>query len=455
MFGLRQLIELDVQHLLERFGHTGLDPFSGRREHPRVALANNDPSIHQVSDNGCDEQRIAARVPMNQPCKIGREAGVAELKREVFGYFGWLKCLERDLFAKLVDDEVLMQTAQVALESGDWRSPGHEQQQPGWPPTPSERGHDVERRAVGPVQVLEDQHERVIHRDRFERFADLPHHPLARRPEDLSLQRFALIHLDERRKLYQPGRRPQCQRPGETTLVGRADQLADGLEQRVIRFLTSESLEALAPRNPHIRQPAGLLQEEVDERRLADAFAAGHEYDLALAASHPLEAILELAACLPSIHDRPRGSHAVRNRHSVLVGDRRDKLVAASRERADEHRLVMPVTQHLTDAQDVFLDDLLVHEGVGPQRFEDFLLCDEAVGMIDEIPQQIERLRSQRHALVSTPQTVVGRVQPERVEVLHRDDQLFYSLMPPATGHENGTATPPLRHASISRASIE
>ncbi len=108
------------------------------------------------------------------------------------------------------------------------------------------------------------------------------------------------------------------------------------------------------------------------------------------------------------------------DRRASIVGDRRDELIPALRNRANELRLVAPVAEHLPDPEDVLLYHFLIHEGVGPQRLEDFVLRDDPPRVVDEVPQQVEGLRRERDALVAAPEAVIDGVEPERVELLHR-----------------------------------
>src|SRR4030095_14734078 len=101
------------------------------------------------------------------------------------------------------------------------------------------------------------------------------------------------------------------------------------------------------------------------------------------------------------------------------VGDRSDELVTTLRKGADELRLVVSIAEHLSDSQDVLLDDLRIHEGIAPQCFENLFLGYEPIGMVDEISQEIERLRSERHALVAAPHTLIGDIETERMKPFH------------------------------------
>ena len=79
----------------------------------------------------------------------------------------------------------------------------------------------------------------------------------------------------------------------------------------------------------------------------------------------------------------------------------------------------MPITQGLTDTQNIFLDDLWVYVCLRPKRPEYFILRYEPIRMLDKIAQYIESLRGERHPVFSVPQAVVNGVEPEGMEFLH------------------------------------
>src|SRR5262249_12665369 len=96
------------------------------------------------------------------------------------------------------------------------------------------------------------------------------------------------------------------------------------------------------------------------------------------------------------------------------------ELIPTPREGFDEGRAVGSIAQGLPDFQDVLLHDFRIDVSVWPDRFQDFLLCYEPIGVLDEVAQHIECLRRQRHTLFAAPRTVADRIEPERVELLHR-----------------------------------
>src|SRR2546425_5073640 len=152
---------------------------------------------------------------------------------------------------------------------------------------------DVEGGDVDPVRVLEDEDDGVIDGDPFQRFADLPHHPLARCPDGLAMQRLSGIRLYQRRKLDEPGRRVSDQRRHHGIAFGAAQKLTERFEDRVIGLLASEALDTLPARNAQARPRGGATQKGVDEGRLPHARFASDEDDLALTLQREVETAFE------------------------------------------------------------------------------------------------------------------------------------------------------------------
>ena len=79
----------------------------------------------------------------------------------------------------------------------------------------------------------------------------------------------------------------------------------------------------------------------------------------------------------------------------------------------------MTITQSLTDAQNIFLDDLWVYIRFRPKGFKYFILRYEPIRMLDKVAQYIKSLRGERHTIFPVPQAVVNDVEPEGVELFH------------------------------------
>src|SRR5262252_8390357 len=377
LFRARQAIELLVQHLLERRRHAWFDSIDRHGQPPLLVVLRDDSAGHQVTDERRHEEWIPARVSMDGAGKIGRETGAAELQREVLGYFGGLELLQRNLAAQLANRKVLPQTADRGLRRSGWSTKGADEEHLRATLTPTERRDKVQRREIRPMEVFENEDECVVGGNGFECVTDFANHALASHADRVTLERRALLGLHERRKLEQPCRRPCRQRADETPVVRRPKQLIDGFEDRIVRFLAAESLDALTARDPQIRQQTGPLNEQVDEGGLPDASLPAHEDDLPLASHRAFEMAVESGAGRLSIHERFRRGERLAGRDWAIVGHRCDELVPTLRKGSNELRIVMPVAENLPDSQDVLLDDFMVDEAVGPQRFEDLFLCNE------------------------------------------------------------------------------
>jgi hypothetical protein len=70
-----------------------------------------------------------------------------------------------------------------------------------------QRRQKIERRGIGPVQVLEHEQQRFRYRNRLERLADLTQHSLARGAENLLLKFFAKLRRNQGGELREPRRR--------------------------------------------------------------------------------------------------------------------------------------------------------------------------------------------------------------------------------------------------------
>src|SRR5262245_12800837 len=180
-----------------------------------------------------------------------------------------------------MDEQILLENLQWIFGHDDvGRAVRAEQYDFRWRAPARERGDDVEGGDVDPVKVFEDEDDRVVDGDPFQRFADLPHHPLARCPDGLAMQRFPGIRLYQRRKLDEPSRRVSHQRRHHRIALALAQQLTERFEYWVIRLLTSEALNALPAGDPEARSHGGATQKGVHERRLPRARLASNEDDL-------------------------------------------------------------------------------------------------------------------------------------------------------------------------------
>ena len=169
---------------------------------------------------------------------------------------------------------------------------------------PQHRGEQVERRVVGPVQVLEHERERRRRADGVERLEHLAQHPGARRALRAVAHRLGVRAVVEQpRQLDEPRRRALRERGHDRLPRRAAGEVAERLQDRHVRLAGAAVAEAL----PDARGHAGAGQERVDERALADARLAAHHHAGAQAAHGALERPVQQRE-LPCAPDRARGA---------------------------------------------------------------------------------------------------------------------------------------------------
>ena len=58
-------------------------------------------------------------------------------------------------------------------------------------------------------------------------------------------------------------------------------------------------------------------------------------------------------------------------------------------------------------------DAFRIDVGLRPKRFQKLVLCHQAIGMLDQVAQHIERLGRKGRTFIVPPQTVVDDIKPE------------------------------------------
>ena len=145
------------------------------------------------------------------------------------------------------------------------------------------------------MQVLQHEHEHRVRRQRVERLAHLPEHPLARRAEHLAAEELAIGRRDDRWHLHQPHRRLRAQHVSDLRIV--EAQLPNRVQDGQVRLAHPVLLQTLPVADPHRAVGRDALHEGFDQRRFADAGLSGHEHDLAVAATRLVQ---------PRVHLRER-----------------------------------------------------------------------------------------------------------------------------------------------------
>ena len=128
-------------------------------------------------DEVLQEERVAAAQPAEQPNRLGGELAAAEAGGHVRPHCVTTKGAERQLRAAAPDPEALDQLANMVVAGPGVRvrvRPDHEQA--GRLVAQGERLDEVEGRVVGPVEVVEHEHDRTLLRQRLQRLDHLAEH---------------------------------------------------------------------------------------------------------------------------------------------------------------------------------------------------------------------------------------------------------------------------------------
>ena len=207
----------------------------------------------------------------------GRRAAKARI--EVRRHIGGRQQLERDLLAQPLRLQFLVHATQRVIGDRHLDRPeGADHQQSGRLATPGNTSDQVDGGRIAPLQVLEHEHQRAAAREDLERVGHLAQHAgghCAHRAIAAPLCRGV---RGECRQLRHPRRRVPSQRFTELTCTVVACQTAERFENREIRLALSVLLEALPARHTDAAR-LHLLDEPIDEGRLADPRLTGDEHD--------------------------------------------------------------------------------------------------------------------------------------------------------------------------------
>ncbi len=148
------------------------------------------------------------------------------------------------------------------------------------------------------MQILEHQQQRTCRRDRLQRVPDLAQHALPSGAQDLTLQHLAMFAFHQGRKLNQPRRGLRGQGPDHRLAFGTPAQLTQCIQHRVVSFLASVALHALAAHYTNARHVSRCLALEfVGQGGFPYTRLAGNKDDLTLFPQRFRERTLQLTEC--------------------------------------------------------------------------------------------------------------------------------------------------------------
>src|SRR5262249_2992847 len=222
------------------------------------------PFLEHVLNQANHKEGISTRVPVNHLRKVGGHIAL-KFCSQVLRDLGFFQPLECDLLAQMMDLQILLETLQWTLGKHDVHRPiGAKQHQLGRLPAPCERRDEIQSRKINPVEVFEDQHQRLLRTQCFQCFANLPNHAFTRGSEDFSTQCLSLIVFQEGWELNEPSGRSCCQSLDDRTGFRIASQLTKGFKHWIVGLFAAETLDTLPASNPYFDPADGLLMKRVN-----------------------------------------------------------------------------------------------------------------------------------------------------------------------------------------------
>src|SRR5437867_5740724 len=291
---LSELAHALLDHLAKVFRNADLDLLQHRVQPPPSVAYDDEPARDKVLDEAHHEQRIALGSPVDDARELGWKRVAREALPQVVGDLRLAQWLQRELLGApprvQLESDVL---EGVLAPNYIDRTVGADQEQPRGLLPPSEQRDQIDRRCVTPVQVLEHEHQRRLRGQRFDRLRHLAQHPLARGPQELSLQSVPVRAVEEPRHLREPGGRVLAQEGDQPVAPALAAEAAEGIQHGQMGLRRPVRLDTLAVRDPHARIDGHAREKGPDDPCLADARLTGHEDDLACPAPRRFDSSLE------------------------------------------------------------------------------------------------------------------------------------------------------------------
>ena len=245
-------------------------------------------AIDHVVDHCRHEQGVAVGVLVDVGDQRVRWSTGCEPLMEVGGDRRSAQQLQGEETALPLGPEVPHDLAQGVRLGQHLRGPvrAHDQQAGRCRP-PGQVGQQLDGRAIAPVQALAHEHERPIGGEHLQGVAQLPEHPLRRRPDRPQPQRLEVGGLEQPGQLQQPRRRGGTEDLTDVVTVGAATQAGEGVQDGQVRLTLAELSDTQPPPDQHVLPLAEPVDEHVDQRRLADTYRGGDEHHLPASAIGP------------------------------------------------------------------------------------------------------------------------------------------------------------------------
>jgi len=151
-----------------------------------------------------------------------------------------------------------------------------------------------------------------------------------------------------------------------------------------------------------------LLPERFHQGCLANTGFTRHKNHLSLACHGIPQTIVQLVQSLLAAHYFFQTlSRRVQASGSAVVAQWSNELVTTLRKRCNKCRVLRSIAQYFADFQDVLPDTFRIDIRIGPERLEQLVLRDQAVCVLDQVSQYIERLGGKRRTVIRPPDTMV------------------------------------------------
>jgi hypothetical protein len=200
----------------------------------------------------------------------------------------------------------------------------------------------------------------------------------------------------------------------DTVVPGSAREPAESFEDGEVGFARAVVIETLAARDPEAIGGEA-AQERLDDRGLADPRLAGDEHDLAGATHRPLQPRTETTELVLA----PDQGRVGRYRRLVSWRDSSssNEAVPAAVNRPDELWGLGRVAERFADLAHTHGESGIADRHLGPDRFEELLLGDQAARPLGQVPKDGEGLGTQANLPAVVPDGFCGEVQTERTEL--------------------------------------
>ena len=114
-----ELLQLDLQHLLQRLRDAGIDLLDGRGQNQSAPILRNQALVHHVLHDRHHEERVASRVSVNQVRKTRGKTLSGKVLRQVVRDVGLFETFDGNFMTQVADQQILLQGLERALGKND------------------------------------------------------------------------------------------------------------------------------------------------------------------------------------------------------------------------------------------------------------------------------------------------------------------------------------------------